>query len=110
MNHTHSIIQNPQIAIYDKIVNYGDTEGFLCKYCGRTFLTDYELQNHIHRQDDILAESDRDLTLPTNSRSKIGIDTQFVNKNEVKVTNLGNERLRYDKFPGKIGYTRKKGN
>ena len=37
------------------------------------------------------------------------LDTQFVNQNEVNVTNIGSERLRYDKFPGKIGYVPKKG-
>jgi hypothetical protein len=40
--------------------------------------------------------------------SKSNIDTQFIDRNEVNITNLGEERLRFDKFQGKLGYTRKK--
>jgi len=36
------------------------------------------------------------------------IDTQFISKQEVNITNIGPGRIQFDKFPGKIGYVPKK--
>lgn len=107
---SHSPGTNPQIQNYDKILEYENNDGFLCKSCGKIFSTEYELQNHIHRPGDILAAPDFDPKPVMIPRANKTINTQFISKNEVDVTNLGSERLRYDKFPGKIGYTRKKQN
>lgn len=100
-------ITNPQIPSYNQILASETMTKFLCKSCGRTFQTDEELQTHIHTPDEILAVPDisPESTVP---RADNSIDTRFVNKNEVGVTNMGSERLRYHKFPGKIGYIRRK--
>jgi hypothetical protein len=100
----------PQIQEYEQIVSPEFEEGFLCKTCGRTFLTEYELLNHIHRTADILAVQDSNPSTqliarpPKKGSNSPNIDTQFLNQNQVEVTNLGHERLKIDKFPGKIGY------
>jgi hypothetical protein len=109
-NRSHSSVTNPQIQNYNKILEYENQDGFLCKSCGRNFSTEYELQNHIHQPGDILAAPDIDPKPVVIPRANKTINTQFISNNEIDVTNLGSERLRYDKFPGKIGYTRKKQN
>ena len=54
LSHTH--ITNAQIPCYDQILKFDeDIEKFLCKSCGRTFLTEEELLNHIHAPNEILA-------------------------------------------------------
>lgn len=101
---SYTVVQSAQ----KKEIEY--PEEFLCKNCGRTFLTQYELENHVHRPGDILAEPDRQIdkegTIKTLSQ-KSSIDTRFINNHEVTRTNLGSGLLRYNKFPGKIGYVRK---
>jgi ribosomal protein L37AE/L43A len=98
-------ITNPQILNYNQILESEKQSGFLCKVCGRSFTTREERENHIHLSGEILAfpDSPNDTVRPENS-----LDTRFVNNGKVGVTNMGSERLRYDKFPGKIGYIRKK--
>jgi hypothetical protein len=44
----------------------------------------------------------------SNGSSKPAIDTQFILNEEVSVTNIGPEQLRYTNFPGKIGHTKRK--
>ena len=70
-------------------------EGYLCKACARTFGTRYELDNHVHRPGEILAADDpvyvgesRQPTISAAMGTEPGV-------------------MRYEKFPGKIGYRRK---
>lgn len=105
-SHTH--ITNPQIPRYDQIINAEAMTGFLCKSCGRTFSTEIGLQSHIHAPDEILVEPDKSTIPQINYLKNSSIDTRFVNEKDVGVKNMGSERIRYDKFPGKIGYLRKK--
>ena len=109
LNHTHVISQDLQQVQFENNQCEKQDGPFLCKLCGRRFATENGLQNHVHHDGDLIAAPDPN---PRSSHDispqKTGIDTQFVNQREVNMTNLGSERLRYDKFPGKIGYIRRK--
>jgi len=45
---------------------------------------------------------------PKSQKSVLSIDTRFIYNDTVKVTNLGEERLDFSKFKGKLGYIPKK--
>jgi DNA-directed RNA polymerase subunit RPC12/RpoP len=101
----------PQVQEYNELVNPADDQGFVCRTCGEKFQNEYDLLNHDHRLDDRITLPDDSPTISVDvfdSPSQTNIDTQFINWGEVNVTNLGPERLQYDHFPGKIGYTWKK--
>jgi hypothetical protein len=62
-------------------------------------------------QEEIIEQKIIEESKPVRRKIKISnphIDTQFLYQDEANMTNLGDRRIRIDKFSDKIGYTRKK--
>jgi hypothetical protein len=72
--------------------------GFMCRACGRVFVTEYELLTHIHLPGEILAETD-----PLRMES----DPPMTPKGLAFGISPKTGVIRYEKFPGKIGYRRR---
>jgi hypothetical protein len=81
-----------------------DREGYTCPHCARVFNTEYELLNHVHRPGDLLAvDNPETFEAPI---QKSGTSPGTMGEPTYKPSTGG--VMRYDKFPGKIGYIPKK--